>query len=80
MAFGLILCTLNTTLCVYSDVNECAIGTDTCDDNAICTNTEGSYDCTCREGYTGDGENCTSQWNQLITYIYVHRYTCTLLR
>ena len=47
---------------LHSDVDECAIELDTCDDNANCTNTDGSYDCTCREGYTGDGENCTSQY------------------
>jgi len=30
-----------------------------CDPNALCTNTEGSYVCRCRGGYTGDGEICT---------------------
>ena len=30
-----------------------------CDLNALCTNTEGSYVCSCRGGYTGDGKICT---------------------
>ena len=33
-----------------------------CDMNANCTNTEGSYECGCNEGYEGDGYigNCTN--------------------
>ena len=29
-----------------------------CDDNADCTNTQGGYNCTCQEGYAGDGFTC----------------------
>ena len=41
-----------------SDINECLIGTDNClspTDNAVCTNTPGSFECSCLEGYEGDG-------------------------
>jgi len=42
------------------DVDECTLGTDTCHSSlATCTNTVGSYTCTCNAGYTGDGSTCT---------------------
>jgi MYXO-CTERM domain-containing protein len=40
------------------DINECAAGTDDCDPFAFCINTIGSHECTCDEGYTGDGRTC----------------------
>ena len=42
-----------------ADINECAAGMDDCDSNADCTNLPGSYTCTCRDGYEGDGQTCT---------------------
>ncbi|XP_028406424.1 cubilin-like [Dendronephthya gigantea] len=42
---------------VVEDLDECCIG-GYCHDNATCTNTPGSYFCTCKEGYTGIGTNC----------------------
>jgi len=39
----------------YSDINECNIGIDNCDEHAICINTPGSYHCSCTFGYTGSG-------------------------
>jgi len=40
------------------DPDECAMGTDNCDTNALCVNTIGSFTCTCNAGYTGDGVTC----------------------
>jgi len=40
------------------DIDECAAGTDTCDANATCTDTEGSFTCQCLSGFDGDGETC----------------------
>ena len=35
----------------WQDVNECSLGTDTCDDTfGICINTPGSFACTCQLG------------------------------
>ncbi|WNG28841.1 hypothetical protein F0U62_36210 [Cystobacter fuscus] len=43
-----------------ADVNECAAGTDNCNENATCTNTVGSFTCACNAGYEGDGVTCTN--------------------
>ncbi|XP_078367586.1 uncharacterized protein LOC144651502 isoform X2 [Oculina patagonica] len=42
-----------------SDIDECSNGSHDCDVNANCTNTVGSYNCTCKEGYAGDGRSCS---------------------
>ena len=41
------------------DIDECDQEIDNCDVQATCTNTPGSYNCTCDIGYSGDGFNCT---------------------
>ena len=45
----------------FSDVNECAVGTDNCDANAVCTNTIGSFTCGCQSGYAGSGVTCSGE-------------------
>ena len=41
------------------DMNECLHASENnCDDVAICSNTLGSYSCTCNSGYVGDGVIC----------------------
>jgi hypothetical protein len=42
-----------------ADVDECSMGADDCDPNAECTNTPGSFECTCPPGWEGDGTTCT---------------------
>ena len=41
------------------DIDECTTNRHNCDINASCNNTEGSHNCTCKPGYSGDGSNCT---------------------
>lgn len=41
------------------DINECVRGTDDCNTNAACSNTDGSFTCTCNTGFSGDGRTCT---------------------
>uniref|UniRef100_A0A183IXD9 EGF-like domain-containing protein n=1 Tax=Soboliphyme baturini TaxID=241478 RepID=A0A183IXD9_9BILA len=41
----------------YLDIDECLTG-QRCDVNAICTNTEGSFKCACKERFSGDGFTC----------------------
>ena len=45
-------------LTIIVDVNECTEETDNCDDDATCTNTNGSFVCTCHQGYSGNGVTC----------------------
>ena len=51
---------LNELLNIFSisDVDEC-LQPNTCNQFGICNNTEGSFECMCIEGYTGDGLNCS---------------------
>ena len=39
--------------------NEC-LGSNPCDTNAQCDDTVGSFTCTCKAGYTGDGTSCSN--------------------
>ena len=55
--------TLCRIITLYSaDIDECEDGFDICHQSrAVCTNTIGSYVCTCNEGYTGDGISCAGK-------------------
>lgn len=44
------------------DINECNIGSDRCDENALCFNEPGGYQCRCKAGYNGDGFSCMSKF------------------
>ena len=48
-------------LCAPPDENECKYRP--CDVFAQCTNTLGSFTCTCYPGYEGDGFTCTGEFN-----------------
>lgn len=48
---------INNLACAHID--ECALGTDSCDVNATCTNTPVGFTCTCNPGYEGDGFVCS---------------------
>ena len=44
---------------ILSDVDECARSIDSCDPNALCTNSLGSYQCQCNSGWLGNGTYCS---------------------
>ena len=50
-----------------ADINECELEIHSCSAYANCTDTDGSFNCTCREGFEGDGFNCTGMYNKRFT-------------
>ena len=58
---------LHDLLCsTYAEFNDCdSNDLNNCHENANCTNTEGSFICSCDLGYTGDGVNCTSKFSRM---------------
>ncbi len=51
-------------VCQYTvgaaDSNECTMNTHTCHSQATCSNTAGSFDCACNQGYSGNGVSCSN--------------------
>ena len=52
-----------------ADENECETGKHNCRANANCKNTKGSFECTCKPGYSGNGVNCTGESNISVFFI-----------
>ena len=50
-------------------MDECNENTSNCHINATCTNTGGSYKCSCNAGYSGNGSSCQGQ--RLFKLIFV---------
>ena len=40
------------------ELDVCSDGNHDCHPNAVCSVTEGSYNCTCHKGFIGNGQNC----------------------
>ena len=58
------------------DLDECCASVHHCDVNANCQNTPGSYLCSCKNGFIGDGRTCTGTYkiyenrgNQTVTIL-----------
>ena len=45
-----------------TDIDECARDIDDCSEHAACSNTMGSFECRCNDGYNGDGVNCDGSY------------------
>ena len=56
----------------FPDINECTERTHDCHEYASCTDTDGSFTCTCNTGFSGDGKNCEGQFTFLfMMYLYM---------
>ena len=47
----------------FLDIDECASKTDNCSTQAICNNTVGSFNCSCKPGFAGNGTSCAGNYN-----------------
>ena len=45
----------------HVDIDECATGVSNCDPHATYTNTPGSFFCSCKPAYVGDGSVCVGE-------------------
>ena len=52
---------------VIIDIDECINSSHNCDQYASCINTVGSHNCSCKEGFTGDGLSCSGKFLQILT-------------
>ena len=56
----------------FLDVDECSASVPVCDVNADCNNSRGSYRCSCKAGFTGDGKNVHRlESNRIIKYPFL---------
>ena len=65
LCFSNFMCTTFLSIVLFTffkDINECLRNTHSCHDNATCTNTKGSFYCTCNVGYSGTGAFCTGEY------------------
>ena len=56
---------LSIFLIFTTDTDKCEVTHGKCHEKAICNNTHGSYVCTCKPGFIGDGQNCKGTVNSL---------------
>lgn len=56
---------------VEIDLDECALGLDACLSETECVNNEGSYQCTCKEGYFSNiTASCEGRFQGISKMVY----------
>jgi hypothetical protein len=56
--WGDLLCDFDKNECIPSGIDTGAVAAHSCNANARCSNVPGSFQCTCNNGFTGDGLDC----------------------
>ena len=57
---------------IFPDINECADKADNCHADAKCINMIGTYNCSCNDGYSGNGFHCEGE---CVYLIYPHYFS-----
>ena len=47
---------------ILSDIDECLGDSHGCSVKGVCNNSDGSFECHCKNGFVGDGRNCTGMF------------------
>ena len=72
------MCMLSCMYVPISDTNECKLNSSGCSQN--CTNTIGSYNCSCYNGYqlNADVKHCNGKYLFILTHATTELHTATL--
>ena len=62
------------SIVVVTDEDECSLQTHNCSNRAVCSNTVGGYNCSCQNGYDGDGFSCTGNCCVFYTSPFLYMY------
>ena len=52
----------------FIDIDECTAQSHDCSPNSMCTNVEGSFQCSCIPGFEGDGKTCIGRFKKYIKF------------
>ena len=64
-----------TFLTCFVDINECASQEALCNLNANCVNTAGAFECTCKEGFVEDGNDCKGVYIYILDIFDMRKHT-----
>ena len=56
-----------------AEIDECD-GENDCHENANCTNTIGSYNCSCNDGFEGNSTHCQGIADVFVLFVYLFVY------
>ena len=74
MYIMLIVVIINFYIRTYVDILNCMMNDQNC--SQVCVEVEGSFNCSCFPGYELEQDRVLCKGSQILTYKYVHMYTC----